>query len=376
MSLTNFAGQTNNFGYLTPAQKKVWTTDVWTAARDMLFWEKFMGKGQNSICQKITEMTKTDKGDQCIFYLAADLEGDGVTGDNEREGNEEEQKVYGQIVTLDQWAFQVGNKGKMAEQRSAVAARKLAKDQLTYAIANRIDQAHFLAASGIDFMYNTDGSLRDSRSNMKNLAFNADVRPPSSKRAMMWNGSALVPSVTGSITSAFVPSYKMLTAMTAYAQSHHIKGVMAEGKPYWVVLMNPWAHMQLKNDQDYIKAITTAYPRSADNPFFSGATVTIDGLVIHTHNFVFNTLGAASGSKWGSGGTVNGSRTLLLGAQALASASIGDGSWDEKTFNYGNRWGISCDRIIGIQKPEFYSIYDKTVEDFGILAVDHYIPAS
>lgn len=374
MALTNFAGQASNFGYLTPKQKAVWSTDTWIAARNHQFWTRFMGTDQNSVCQRITELTKTAKGDQCVYYLAADLQGDGVTGDNERVGNEEAQKIYGQIITLDQWAFQVGNKGKLADQKSVVNARKLAKPQLTFALADRIDQAHFLAASGIDFRYNTDGSLRDLSSNMKDLAFNADVRAPTSKRALMWDGSSLQPSVTASIASTYVPSYKMLTHLTAYAQSHYVKGIMAEGKPYWVILMNPWAHAMLKNDSDYIKAITTAYPRSAENPFFTGATVTVDGLVIHTHNRVYNTTGAADGSKWGSGGHVNGSRTLLLGAQALATADLGAGDWVEETFNYGNRWGISIDKLLGIQKPQFYSIYDKSVEDFGIVTVDHYIP--
>jgi hypothetical protein len=30
--------------------------------------------------------------------------------------------------------------------------------------------------------------------------------------------------------------------------------------------------------------------------------------------------------------------------------------------------------MFGFLKPKFYSIYDKSVEDFGMIAVDHYLP--
>lgn len=36
--------------------------------------------GQDSIIQRITELTKTERGEQVIMHLLADLEGDGVQG--------------------------------------------------------------------------------------------------------------------------------------------------------------------------------------------------------------------------------------------------------------------------------------------------------
>jgi len=29
--------------------------------------------------------------------------------------------------------------------------------------------------------------------------------------------------------------------------------------------------------------------------------------------------------------------------------------------------------MFGFVKPKFYSIYDKSVEDFGVLSIDHYL---
>lgn len=51
----------------------------------MTFINKFTG-GTDSVIQRITELTKTEKGEKVIMHLLADLVEDGVSGDNEREG--------------------------------------------------------------------------------------------------------------------------------------------------------------------------------------------------------------------------------------------------------------------------------------------------
>ena len=89
-----------NFASLTSDQKLVWSRDLWAAARDMAFITKYTG-GPDSIIQRITELTRTEKGEQVIMHLLADLVEDGVVGDNEREGNEEEAKTYNDKITID-----------------------------------------------------------------------------------------------------------------------------------------------------------------------------------------------------------------------------------------------------------------------------------
>ena len=51
-----------NFGSLTSAQKIVWSRQLWKGARDMSFTDKFTGTSDNSAIQRITELTKTEKG--------------------------------------------------------------------------------------------------------------------------------------------------------------------------------------------------------------------------------------------------------------------------------------------------------------------------
>lgn len=365
MSMTNFAA-------LTPQQKLVWSRDVWKAARDQMFLKKFTGTSESSMIQRVTDLTKTEKGEQCIIHLVADLVGDGVIGDNEREGNEEAMQSYSQIITIDQLSHSVRNKGKLSEQKTVIKFRETGKDRLAYWLANRSDQLGMLTMSGIGYSVQNNGALRVG-SPFPNLSFAADVSAPTAKRSLMWDGTALTPSVTGSIASTFVLSYKAIVDMIAYAKEHYVKPLMNGGKEYYVILLHPNSLAQLKKDPDYQRAVVTALPRSADNPFFTGGTVTIDGAILHEHRLVYTTKGAAPGSKWGAAGAVNGTRTLLCGAQALAMADLGAPEWDEKTFQYGSQQGINIDKMIGFKKPKFMSIYDNSVEDFGIVAIDHYI---
>jgi N4-gp56 family major capsid protein len=199
------------------------------------------------------------------------------------------------------------------------------------------------------------------------------VSAPTANRALMWNGSSLANSNTASITSSFVPTYGMIVDAVAYAKSHYVKPLMADGKEYYVMLVQPGTLAALKKDADYQRAVTQGAPRGLDNPWFTGGTVTIDGVVFHEHRLVFNTKGAASGSKWGSGGTVDGTRTLLCGAQALGMADLGAPEWNEKEFQYGSQQGINVDKMLGMKKSKFYSNYDKGVEDFAVVAIDHFL---
>lgn len=363
---TNFAG-------LTPIQKVNWARETWNAARDQMFIKNFTGKGDNNVVHRITELTKTEKGDQCIFHLVADLVGDGVIDDNEREGNEEEMKSHSQIISIDQISHGVKNKGKLADQRTTINFREQGRDKLSYWLANRTDQLAFLTMSSISYAFNNDGSQRVN-SPFPQLAFAGDVRPPSPKRSLMWDGTSLALSSTGNITNAFVPKYSMIVDAIAYAKEHRVKPLMSGGKPYYVMFVAPGTLAMLKKDPDYQRAVVAVATKAGlDSPWFTGATVTVDGAVIHEHSLVFTTKGAAAGAKWGTAGAINGTRTLLCGAQALGMADLGPGAWVEKLFQYESQVGLNIDKMLGFLKPQFYSIYDKSVEDFGVLSIDHYL---
>lgn len=365
-----------NFAALDPQQKVVWSRDVWKNARDGAFISRFTGTGDNNVCQRVTELTKTEKGEKCIMHLLADLVEDGIVGDDEREGNEEAMQTYTDEIQIDLISHGVRNKGKMADQKSVVVFREHARDRLSYWLSNRVDQLAFLTLSGIAYTYKNDGSSRSS-SAFANLAFAADVTAPTSNRHRRWDSTnGLSAGDTTAVDATDLPEYAMIVDLISYAKDHYVKGLNAGGKEYFVMFVKPGTLGELKKDADYQRAVTNlALKSGTDSPWFTGGQVTIDGVVFHEHRLVFSTKGASSGSKWGAASAIDGTRSLLCGAQALGMADLGPAEWNEKTFQYGSSQGINVDKMFGFLKPRYTSIYDSsTVQDFGVIACDTYLP--
>lgn len=364
-----------NFAALTNEQKTVWSMDFWRQARNHAFVTRFMGKGENSVIQEVTELRKDERGARAVITLVADAEGDGVAGDNTLKGNEEALQSFDRTITLDQLRHAHKNKGRMSEQRSVVRFREQARDKLAYWCGDRIDQLAFLTMSGIAYNYNTDGSLRDSKSQLPLLEFAGQVTAPSAKRHLRWDQGTLDldDGNTSSIVAADTPTYRMLVLAKAYAKRHFIRGIREKGtsEEFYHVFMSPEGMAKLRLDPDYLANVRNAGVRGKSNELFAGSSsVLVDGMYIHEYRHVFNTTGAANGSKWGAANDVNGQRTLFCGAQALGIADIGNASWDEEPDDYNNQVGISVGKIFGLLKPVFHSNVDKSAQDFGILAID------
>lgn len=366
MALTNFAALTNE-------EKTVWSRQLWKAARNNSFMNRFMGTGNNSMIQRITELTKSEKGARAVITLVADLEGDGIAGDRTLEGNEEAGKSYDLVIQLDQLRHATRHEGRMADQRSIINFRETGRDNLAYWLADRVDQLAFLTLSGVQYTMKNNGVARVG-SDFANLDFAGDVTAPSSARVLTWNGTDKDFSRTSNAQTikTDLPSWRMLVEAKAYAKDNFMRPIRGDnGMEVYNVFMTPQGIAKLKADDDFMKAWKDAMPRSASNPLFKGAPVIyVDGLAIYEFRHVYNTKGAGSTGKWGSGGAVDGQRVLLCGAQALAFADIGSPEWVEKQFDYDNQQAISTGKILGFKKPVFHSQVSGSDQDFGVLAID------
>lgn len=367
-----------NFGLLTAHQKKTWSKDFWSQARNYSFINKFMGKNSNSLIQHVDELTKTAKGTQAIITLVADMEGDGVVGDNRLKGNEEALKSYEQVIQFDQMRNGNHNEGRMADQKTIVNFREQSKDKLAYWLSDRMDQLAFLTLSGVPYTMKTNGVARVG-SKLPDLDFAADVVAPSAKRNVTWDqsaGSIVVNAGTGGIVAGAIgtgdyPCWEMLVQAKAYAKDNFIRGIKEKGgEETYHVFFTPQQMAKLKLDPTYMQNLRHAQARDGNNALFSGSTVKVDGLYLHEFRHVYNTAGAAGGSKWGGGGNVNGAQALFCGAQAMGMADIGDSEWNEETDDYENSYGIAIAKMLGFLKPQFYTQYSGgTVEDHGVLSI-------
>jgi N4-gp56 family major capsid protein len=371
MALTNFSN-------LHTEQKKVWSRDVWKNARNASFLFKFAGTSHNSMVHRITELTKSERGDQAVIHLVPDLVGDGVAGDATLEGNEEEIKSYDQVITIDQLRHANRHKGKMEHQKTVINFRNQSKDVLGYWLGDRIDQMAFLALSGISFDTRNNGAARGAEQGtaLADLAFASDVTAPTAARHRRWNGTTktLEAGDTTTIEATDTPSYAMLVEAKAYAKEEFIRGIKSSGnEEYYHVFMSPTGMARLRLDPDYLANVRHAGVRGSKNELFSGAgVVTQDGLIIHEFRHVYNTRGATTGvGKWGAGSDVEGQRVIMCGAQALGWADLGMPEWVEDDFDYGNQQGISIGKIFGMLKPKWASVNNSAaVEDFAVLCID------
>jgi len=374
-----------NFGTLTGDQLQTWSRDFWKVARNQSFINQFAGSGSNAMVQRVTELTKNQKGTKANITLLADMTGDGITGDNTLEGNEEALRAFDISIELDQLRFANRIAGRMTDQKTVVNFREQSRDALAYAMADRCDQLAFLSMSGVAYTHKNNGGLRTTSGTagheLVDLEFASDVSAPTSDRHLRINGANLSAGDTTAVTASDKIGYKHIVNLKAFAKDNYIRGIRGAGnQETFHMFVTPQQMADLKLDSDFIANVRNAGVRGSSNSLFAGSSsLMVDGVMIHEFRHVFNTSGAttgtssnagAAGYKWGADADVVGGRALFCGAQALALADIGLHEMVEDTFDYGNQSGISVGKIFGLRKPKYNSDISGSVQDFGVIALD------
>lgn len=362
---------TTDFGALNEARKRVWAAEIWQAGRDQSFWmsQGFVGKSDSDMnrpIQRVSKLSETERGLECVMQLVQDMQSDGVVGDNELDGAEESMINDSQTIRIDQLRHGVKSKGAMSEQATVIRFRATGKEKLTFWIADKLDELLFLTASGRAFTLKTDGSTRTS-SQLPSLSFGADVVAASTNR-IVFAGSA---TSEATLTTSDKMSWTVIVNAKTKAQRKKLRPIREGGKEYFAIVISSEQRRDLVLDATYQTIVRSAEKVGGTNPLFTGAIATVDGVIIHAHNKTFNTLGLSSGSKWGAASTVDGAQALCFGAQALGLAIMGNMFFEESDkTDYKNRPGIGVGRKIGMLKPQFKSIPDSNArEDFGVISV-------
>ena len=362
-----------NFAALQEHEKLAWARETWMQLRLRSFIMQRVGTTADSGIQKITELTALPSGNKAIITLLHDLVEDGVVGDDTLKGREEAAKMSQRDIVVDQMRHGITDTGRMSNQKSVLKIRQEAKDLLSYAMADRIDQLAFLTMAGVTYDYRTDGSKR-TKEDWVRLEFASYVKPPSTNRYFRWDDGtkSLQPGDTTAVDPADTLSYRSLVELKATAHDLYIRPLRANGGvDYYELYVHPQALKSLKLDPDFQAALRYAMPRSPNNPIFKDQEVYfVDGLAIYPYRHSFNTRRATT--KWGPAGDVVGNRVTLMGAQGLAYGELGAPIWEEETDDYKARWGIAVAQILGFMKPQFPDIRlpGSPEEDFGMLSMD------
>ena len=310
--------------------KQAWALDTWESGVHKSFFDKFTGNSPENIIQIRTELSKDD-GDTINIPLLMPLTGDGVSGDDFLEGNEEAMIYRDFKVTINQLRHAVRIKGKMEEQRVSLDLRRDAKVALANWLADKIDKTIF-----------------------KELSTN-----PTADR-IVYGGSATSEANIGASDTFSTALIGRAKRIALADENTMVKPIKVNGLETYIMVIDQWQARDLKSDQTWIEAQQYANVRGNDNPIFSGALGVYDGVVLHQCNRILRT-------NTGSGGTKVG-HALFLGRQAAVFAVGNNPTWFEKEFDYGNKIGFEFGRIFGIKKTQFK--YDGTNQtDFGCINV-------
>lgn len=320
---------------LAGLQPELWRAQLFADVRDNLYMTRFIGSSEQSMIQELEDL-KAKKGTNISFGLGIKLSGAGITGDSTLEGNEEAMTDYDEDVAINQLRHAVRLTGNMEEKKNAYDMRVSGKNRLADWFAERIDR---------EILDKLCGKTTSTFANTPTVA--------ASSRSVFAGGVSAV----GSLTTAMKIDTKVLdkAKQTAQLASPMIRPLRVNGKDHYVAILHPYDATNLRQDPVWNQAQREANVRGEDNPIFDGSYGIYNGIIVHDHEYIFNTTDGASSAKV--------SRNILCGQQAGVIAWGQSVRWVEKTFDYANSYGISCGAIFGCIKPLFNSV------DYGVITM-------
>lgn len=364
-------GNTASIDALRP---EIWAKELYKDVMDNLYFTQngMMGEDSNNIIQIKSDLEK-QKGDTITVGLTAKLTGNGVSGDEELEGNEEQINAYSDAIIIDQKRFGVRLTGLLDEQKNAYDMRADAKEKLSMRMQEFIERQFFLKLAGVGHASLTDVngtviSVDYNWSNTGNAVPTADSGAGFGNRYLCADYTNGADSLA--TTDLITPELISRARVKASLASPKIQPLKIAGKNYYLMFVHPWQAYDLKNNATYAQAQREAGERGKDNPIFTGALGVWDGVIVHEHEYVPFLDISVVGHNFeatGSGTDIGADcfRALLVGRQAgvFAKSKFGKG-WVEKSFDYDNKTGFATRLIGGIQKLTFNS------KDYGVVCVD------
>ena len=373
----------SNTSSIAPLRPEIWQKELTANVMDDNFFSRFMGEGDNNIIYVKNDLKKS-AGDTVTIPLTAKLSGNGVTGDNEAEGNEEAITSYYDQVAIDQIRQQVRLTGKLDEQMNAFNMREDAKNKLSMWLKEFIERQIFLKLAGVNNTSLTDvaGNVVGTRatwSNSPSRVPNADTTAGYGYRYLCadYTSGATSLAATDLLTPELISRAKYKAMQKQASGLPKVQPLRIDGGEHYVMFIHPWQAYDLKNNATFAQAQREAGVRGDSNRIFSGALGVWDGVILYQHEYVPFLDISVAGNNFYSASTgtdfaaVDCFRALLCGQKAGCMVQTKDSMFMvEETFDYKNKVGYCTGLIGGIQKLTFANSAGTDVLDYGVVAVD------
>jgi N4-gp56 family major capsid protein len=356
---------------------------VWKQLRARSLMDQLASEKGDSVVHRVTELKGTTWGKKAIMTLVPDDTSFGVVGDNQLENREVGITAHDLEITYDQFRKGYKSVGRMDDRSYFFKFAQQVSDQLAYWASDIKDRMFMNTLAGVGFEYEVDGSIRDASCEWNHNAFAQHISAPSANRHFRWDvgtTSQLVSgaaAATSNVDTADIPTWNMFIDMRTELPMMRIKpirGKWGNGSDLYICVVHPRTMNAIKKDPAFQQNLRDAMQRGDKNPIFTGAeTYMVDGILLISHRYAYTTLGAATGSKWGDG-TVDGARSIFLGAQSVGLIEMTGPRIVTEEFDYKNSQGIAMDLSFGMRKVKWPDQYVNSEEDFGVCVVDHAVP--
>ena len=353
-------------------RQELWSKELLDdVMRDVKNVMRFVGEDSNNVVQVSRELQKS-KGDTETFGLVARLSGDGVTGDDELEGNEESMQSYAEQVSIDQIRNGVRLKGKLDSQKVVYDQVMKAKENLRVWMKEFIIKQIFLKGAGVTntSLVDTNGvaySARATWSNTPDFIADADTAAGIGNR---YRGAESTGAAN--MAAADILTLDLITKVATQAKlcNPQIQPLDIDGDSAYVLFVHPLSARDLRLSSDWKTAQENAKVRSDKNPVFRGALGYWSNVLILENEFVPWLDVSVAGNSWRGTGTgtdyaVHTAGNLLFGRQAILMAEAsGSDALVLENFDYKNKEGVAGSFIGGLQKAMFNS------KEFGVILLD------
>lgn len=357
-------------------RQEVWSKDLLDdVMRDCENVMQSMGAGQNYVVNVSRELSKK-KGDTETFGLVARLKGDGVTGDDELEGNEEAMDSFAEQVAIDQIRNAVRLKGRLDKQKVVYDQIKPARENLKTWMKEFVCRQIMLKLGGVTntTLVDTNGVVVGGRAAWSNTPdFIADADEAAGTGARYYRtGTTGIGDGTDDLVAGDTLTLDTITQVATMASlaNPKIQKIQGDGVAYYILFVHPLCGRDLRKSADWKTAQENAKTRSEGNPVFRGALGFWSNVLILENEFVpwldVSVAGNSfRGAATGTDCAVDCARNLLVGQSAvlMAEASNPEALVVEQ-FDYGNKDGVAASFIGGVQKAMFNS------KEYGVIAVD------
>lgn len=321
-------------------------------------FKPLMGSDEMSVIQVKEDLTKK-RGDTITIALVNRLTNAAVTGTNTLEGNEEDMASRSFDIAVDKRRNAV-RIAEMSEQKSAISLRDAgravlldwAQEDTRDLIINALG-----SINGVNFSSATEAQ-RDAW-----LVDNADrvVFGAAAAGLTDFSSDAALLDTTSDLFNSTALDAMILKAKTCAPKIRPMRDP-GNGKRYWVGFANPYAFKNLRDSLDTEVLAATAVQMEASKLFDGGDILWNGAIIKECDNIpIYTNLGASA--------TTEVTPVYLCGAQALAIAYAKRWKTVTEEFDYGDKYGVAVDGIMGVRKILFGTGSSDTADlkDHGVV---------